>query len=829
MGDGQDLKDVRTMAPEEIVETFRSKERPSGLAPRSRPLGVDTKRRIGAADTAPPPPLVEPGPRYVLMRELGRGGMGRVDEVFDTTLGRPVAQKTVLPDAGHAQITMLVAEAQTCAQLEHPAIVPVYELGADETGQPFYTMRSIRGRTLREVLEDNDTPSKEHKTLAQLLNILRQVCLAVDYAHSRGVVHRDLKPDNVIVGEFGEVYVLDWGIAHVMGGSDVRRAAQRDYIAGSPGYMAPEQAMGAAIDGRTDVFALGAMLHELLTGELPFEDSDFQSIQRRSSTRIEAPPSLRNPLVSPAFDTLVVACLEPNPDDRAPSARFVADSIDLYLDGERDKAQRESEAMRYTEEGDAARDAYVSLDRESKRLSDEAEAELAKIPRWEGVVAKDAAWQKQAKARAMAAEGARALARAETAFSRALGRVENQARARRGLAGLYFKQFEDAEEAGDAEAMVQYLDLARAYDDGPLALELSNIGELIVECSHPEATLLLGRYEECGSLLELTNEGAIKMGERLRVDVGSYRVTARLGDRELFAPVLVKRAMTHTLHLELGALATLPKGMRLIPGGPFLAIEDERSLRRVEHTLPDFAIGEYPVTMREYAEFLDELDPEERARRLPSQRDKTPFMLREESGWRVTDACVEGEQARARVSREQELELPVICVSWFDAMAYVSWLAKKTCVAYRLPTSMEWEKASRGVDGRSYPMGRRIDPAFAKLRESRPEASQPEVVGAFGLDVSAAGIRDVAGGVQDWTATEGDRNGPLPPLAAENDAEKHQRQALIRGGSWVLVVLTPALGRGAYRLVDRTAWVGFRVAMDLPHANSSFPVKPMKR
>ena len=230
-------------------------------------------------------------PRYHVVRALGRGCMGQVDEVFDRALGRSVAQKSVLPGKGEVHATLLVAEAQTCAQLEHPSIVPVYEIGADSEGNPHYTMRVVRGRTLRDVLVDNEDATKAHPSLAQLLGILRQVCMAVDFAHSRGVVHRDLKPENVIVGAFGEVYVLDWGVAHVVDGSDVRRAAHDEFMAGSPGYMAPEQALGGAIEARTDVFALGALLYEILSGQRPFADPDIQSIRLRAVTTLDVPPS----------------------------------------------------------------------------------------------------------------------------------------------------------------------------------------------------------------------------------------------------------------------------------------------------------------------------------------------------------------------------------------------------------------------------------------------------------------------------------------------------------------------------------------------------------
>ena len=669
-----------------------------------------SKSHIGTAETLPPPAIEEPSTeRYLLVRELGRGGMGRVDEVFDARLGRAVARKASLTVAPDVRATMLVAEAQTCAQLEHPSIVPVYDVGSDDFGQPYYTMRNVRGRTLGHVIDDNSDPEKEHKTLAQMLTILRQVCLAVDYAHSRGVVHRDLKPDNVIVGEFGEVYVLDWGIAHVMGGSDVRRTTMEEFVAGSPGYMAPEQALGKDVDGRADVFALGAILYEILTGKVPFEDSDFRSIQLRAHSRLEVPPSRRNPVVATSFDTLVAACLEPEPQDRLPSSRFIADAIDIYLDGERERAERERDAASYTAAGDAARGAFVLLDRESRRLKEEAESELEVIPKWDQGERKAEAWGKLSRARTMAAEAAHALARSEAAFGRALARIEGYGVARKGLAALYFRQFEEAEAQGEPERMVQYLDLARAYDDGELALALADEGELIVRTANAGERVEIARYEPSGLLLKLGKPRVVANGP-VRLPSGSYLVTASRRGRELRYPIVLRRALRCTLTLSLPD-REVPGDLCIVPGGPFLGL-DRRGVQ-----VGGFAIARFPVTLREYTKFLDAVvDETERRARTPRPTGSDAYgVLIERGRWVLAEDSVEG--AGLERIRGREMDLPVTDISWYDALAYAEWLAKNTGLPYRIPSDVEWEKAMRGADGRAFPMGNRIDPSFPKLRE----------------------------------------------------------------------------------------------------------------
>jgi serine/threonine protein kinase len=184
-----------------------------------------------------------------------------------------------------------VAEARICASLEHPAIVPVHELGWLPDGRAWFTMREVRGRTLGEVLGDRPP-------LRRTLEQLARVAEAVAFAHSRGVVHRDLKPTNVMIGEYGEVFVVDWGIAKVVGGPSGPTGAARGAdpaltvdgsVLGTPVYMAPEQAFGDpdAIGPATDVWGLGAVLYEVLTGRPPLQGQDtYEVVARLSDPRL---------------------------------------------------------------------------------------------------------------------------------------------------------------------------------------------------------------------------------------------------------------------------------------------------------------------------------------------------------------------------------------------------------------------------------------------------------------------------------------------------------------------------------------------------------------
>jgi serine/threonine protein kinase len=231
-----------------------------------KPLDDDALARLRAAAAA--------GGRYVLAEILGEGGMGRVHVAHDRELDREVALKVLQPTAGDAVDLQerLLQEARILARLEHPGIVPVHDVGTTDDGRVFYTMKRVRGRSLEEVLAGGGS-------LAELLRVFERVGEAVAFAHARGVVHRDLKPANVMVGEFGEVLVLDWGVAKVLGeaaaegatllqrpGAAPPGATLPGTVLGTPGWMAPEQAAGALdrVGPRSDVYALGRILEAML-------------------------------------------------------------------------------------------------------------------------------------------------------------------------------------------------------------------------------------------------------------------------------------------------------------------------------------------------------------------------------------------------------------------------------------------------------------------------------------------------------------------------------------------------------------------------------------
>ncbi len=308
--------------------------------------------------------------KYTLSRLHATGGIGRVWLARDASLGREVALKELRPErAGQPAVwARFLKEAKITGQLEHPGIVPVYEVGRREDDKsPFYTMRFVRGRTL----DDASRAYHERRArgeagpleLRELLTAFVGVCNAVAYAHSRGVIHRDLKPQNIVLGDYGEVIVLDWGLAKVMDeaeGDSPAAAVEVDessspdsrtvagQVMGTPAFMAPEQAEGRLdlFDARTDVYGLGAVLYAVLSGRPPFEGPDMLTVLRRV---IEDPPKPLHDIVPGiplALEAVCLKALAKRPGDRYVSAKDVVAEINHFLADEPVTAYREPLAAR---------------------------------------------------------------------------------------------------------------------------------------------------------------------------------------------------------------------------------------------------------------------------------------------------------------------------------------------------------------------------------------------------------------------------------------------------------------------------------------------------
>ena len=291
--------------------------------------------------------------RYLMRDMLGRGGMGDVLLATDAQIGRDVAVKR-MRDRRSTSVARFLREARIQGRLDHPAIVPVHEVAVDAENRPYFVMKRLTGTTLADILAARghvslETSSIDKHPLSRLLRAYSDVCLAVEFAHTRGVIHRDLKPANIMLGDFGEVYVLDWGVARVIGDDAIESleiepskgpagATEAGTVLGTIGYMPPEQLRGMAIDRRADVYALGCILFEILAGQPLHPPGELTA----AFDDYDARPSVRAPTrdVPPELEALVVRATAPEPENRPKTARELSDRVQRYLDGDRDIALR---------------------------------------------------------------------------------------------------------------------------------------------------------------------------------------------------------------------------------------------------------------------------------------------------------------------------------------------------------------------------------------------------------------------------------------------------------------------------------------------------------
>ncbi|MEM7306709.1 MAG: bifunctional serine/threonine-protein kinase/formylglycine-generating enzyme family protein [Planctomycetota bacterium] len=302
------------------------------------------------------PPKSNTKNRYASRGEIARGGMGRIECTHDRTLARDVARKVALSsrtggEAGSTALRRFLAEARVTGQLEHPGVVPVHDLGVGSDGEVYFTMRLVRGRDLAEILGEVHGPGAAWTT-TRALGVLQRVCETMAFAHDQGVVHRDLKPANVMVGRYGEVYVMDWGLARVCGHEDVnteRLDAETDEppsssctidgtVLGTPYYMPPEQAAGeiGRVEERSDVYSVGAMLYHVLAGQPPYAAGGRRRPAREVVATVCAsaprPLSRTAPEVAPELVSICEKAMAREPGRRFASMTELAEELRAYLE-----------------------------------------------------------------------------------------------------------------------------------------------------------------------------------------------------------------------------------------------------------------------------------------------------------------------------------------------------------------------------------------------------------------------------------------------------------------------------------------------------------------
>jgi serine/threonine-protein kinase len=775
---------------------------------------------------------------FEIVREIGRGSMGVVFEAKQRALDRRVALKVLYTEGkSDKAIERFRREASAAARLNHPGIVPVWAVGEDH-GVLFYAMQLVEGPTLREMIH-GDKPLEPAR--AALLAL--RVAEALEYAHREGVIHRDVKPANIIVTENDQPVITDFGLAKVLALSQLTQAGA---LLGTPTHMSPEQARGeVGIDHRADVYGIGVCLYEMLTRALPFEATSLDELLKKIMRERPARPRRILPGVPRALEAVAMTCLEKARTDRYDSAGEVVDELKRYLRGERVQARVAGPIGRVTRRrgvvpalavGGLVVAALVGwqvhswLDASGRSMTlteagvspgAGAEAETEKEKDAEAAAGSGAAGtgpvgdRVTAEALLREADAAAALAkravgagavgfeeRALALYAEALALNPESRSARLGRGRIFLARALRSEARGDPERAAAYLDLVRRLDDGGVFHEaLEPTGTLMAATRPVSARCALEHAvpdDESGLVRRdvLDDALATPFGPR-RLPVGSYvlRFEAE-GFEPALVPVRVARGDDVVLEVRLLRTEAIPAGFVYLPAGPFVFGGDREAVRAgrartVE--IEGFLLAEQEVTVSEYAEFLGSVSDAQARAWLPrgtaEQRYAALFWPKPDGSWTFPPAW--------------PADRPVSGVSFEAAEAYARWAAQRLGRPIRLPNELEWEKAARGADGRAYPWGAASPIGRARVPDGA-EAVQPGPVATALGDVSVYGVYDLVGNVSEWTTSRYDATGRLP-------------HRVVRGGGFLPSADPPHAAARWPHLPNATpAHVGFRLACDLP-------------
>ena len=797
---------------------------------------------------------------------LGIGGMGEVRRIRDRSLNRTLAMKIIHPTLLSKQsiTSRFIEEAQVGAQLQHPNIVPVHQMGRLVDGRLYFTMKEVKGSSFGDAIAEVHAAvenkrwqtSKSGWSLRRLIVAFHDVCRAVAYAHSKGVLHRDLKPENIMLGEYGEVLVVDWGIAKVLGHRDpvldqeeeeivsTERLQARSNVTrmgavtGTPAYMSPEQARGEInkLDGRTDIYALGSILYEILTGSPAYEGTSALEVLQK--VLAGPPPSIRpndnsvysnsgiffknfetieHPEVKevelPLPEELIDICeksMQRNIEDRYSSAKEMADAISDWLDGSKKREQ----ALKVVEEALELTQSRELLERKAKKLQEEAKEGLKNIPSWETETIKGQWWDKEKKASELILQSQLLDIAQEHLLTAALTHKSDLEEAHIALAERYRSAHEKAEIERDkskiVQAEVKLRDHASSLPDRhPHQIKhftyLKGIGAVSLTTKVDDVEVLLEEYVPHHRRLipkMVANLGKSPIVSH-HLAMGSYRLRLRKqGYHEVLYPIHVGRGEHWDGRDPFGVqrpillpkMGTLEPEDCYIPEGWFWAGGENQSkqgLQRKRVWVDSFVMKKFPVTNRDYLAFLNDLvstGMEEKAlqfvpRERSGQAGQMGAMIygRRDNGLFVLVSDSDGDM--------WELDWPVCMVDWHSSVAYAKWKAKKSQLAWRLPHELEWEKGARGVDGRLLVWGDDLDPSYACIRHSHKEQVLPVVIDSFPIDESVYGVRGLCGNMMDWTASVWSET--WSGISLKNDmldfsetSTKDPSYRVYRGGSW---------------------------------------------
>jgi formylglycine-generating enzyme required for sulfatase activity len=840
------------LSPRAVAELSEAWSSAQGRSPSTLPQSFDSvsltpEPEVTAVDAQP---LV--ADRYQDLGLLATGSTCEVRRVRDLALNRVLAMKiahsalAVKPSA----LARFLEEAQATAQLQHPNVVPVHDIGRLPDGRVWFTMREVRGRTLGDVLRDPNRGAAGAWTDRSLVAALLTVCHAVAYAHARGVLHRDLKPANIMVGGFGEVYLLDWGLAKILGRPSIAddpteeadetvrtdrseadaHRTRSGTIAGTPAYMPPEQARGEVdrVDARSDIYALGAILYELLAGRAPYRGRTREVLQ----AVVDGPPPPLPDHAPPELAELCRWAMARSPEARPSSAGELAFAIQRWLDGSR----RREQALDLTARSLAAVPEAERLAARAAFLRARAAAFLEAQEPWQPEEDKRAGWQLEDEAAEVEQAAELRQLEVDQGLHAALRVAPDLPDAHAALVDRYLARHAAAEAGRQrrelAQAEIQLAAHVRALPpEHPVRQRattyLSGVGALTLHTQPEGAEVLLFRYETDGRRRVarfLRSLGPTPL-QAVSLPMGSYVCVLRAaGFSDVRYPVEIGRSAhwdgvppeaTEPHPIWMPPRGALEPGEVYVPGGWFTAGGDPEvaGFSAMRAWCDPFVVQRHTVTHAAYLAYLQDLvdrgrvaEALRRAPRNPPGADGEGALRYAFDGarFRLPDDDPDGWHPRG----------PVVLVDWAASLAYLDWLAQRTGRPWRLPGELEWEKAARGVDARFFPWGDHFDPSWACTADSHQGQRMVGRVEDFPVDESPYGARDLAGTVQEWCLDAAEHVAVIDGRVIVPDPDfspSAPDPRVVRGGSWLTYGPAARSARRFRYLPEvRHAAIGFR-------------------
>ena len=804
--------------------------------------------------------------RYQDLGPLGRGGMGEVRRVLDPILNCELAMKIIHNElmVNPNEVSRFVEEAQVCAQLQHPSICPVHELGELPDGRLYFTMQEVKGRRLSQVIREVHASVKNGQwqlapsgwSFRRLIGAFHTICEAVAYAHEKGVIHRDIKPSNVMIGEYGEVVVMDWGLAKVHGRTDpysnftseiVTSAREQGHsitkagsISGTPAYMSPEQARGEndKVNELSDIYSLGTILYEILVGHSPYIGLSTEEVleQVRSRPPLSLKESLQRTSRPAIPEELIEICeksMEWEANDRFDSVMSLQHAIQDCLDGVRKREQ----ALQKVQQSRIVESQAEFLLLQSELLRREAQNLLRSVKTHESESKKSLGWSKEDEAASLERQAEIKFVEWEQLLHAALIFKPDLSDAHEILSAHYHKKHQEAEELRDDKALLQakakLKHHASLLDKSDVKREfyfqyIRGKGAITLVTNPEGAEVLLEKFEVKNRRLIATPMKHLGYTPLISfpIEMGSYMLRIRKkGYHTVSYPIFIERSFhwdgippssTETAVIQLPPAGSLMNDDIYIPAGWFYFGGDP-VLYAIPHRKRSwqsgFIVKRDQVTNREYLAFLNHLvssgQTDKALQFAPRERggmqgDFGPMCyMRNKDGF--FDVAVDSD------GDSWNLDWPVLHVDWFSAVAYSKYLREQQGLQWRLLTEVEWEKAARGVDGRYFPWGDRFDPSWCCMKDSHVHKPLPTVSELFPVDTSVYGVRGMAGNVRDWTSSPWEKSGPV--FHGDYSSTKPR---VVRGGCWSFSQrVSRVVFRSDSAQHEKLPNVGFRLARNL--------------